>query len=100
MNAQSKRTHPHSWITLLQRSTQTVKNGYANYLNHRKERLALRQLLQLNDHMLKDMGLTRSDILEVHRRGAAASKRISKSRQLKIKKQKRRQEERLSMLPR
>ncbi len=40
-----------------------ARNAYAAYAKTRQERRTRRAMLELNDHLLRDIGLTRNDIV-------------------------------------
>jgi len=50
---------------VLGRLRQAVANLQTNLRKRRKDKVAVRQLLQLDDALLKDMGLTRFDLMSV-----------------------------------
>jgi len=44
---------------------QMLARVYAGYQRRRADRLALQQLMQLDDYLLKDMGLERSELISI-----------------------------------
>ncbi len=50
---------------VLKRVNNLLTQVYARHQQRRADRLALQQLLQFNDYLLRDMGLNRSDIVSI-----------------------------------
>jgi uncharacterized protein YjiS (DUF1127 family) len=48
-----------------QAGTAAVQRVWTAYLENRKRKVAVNELMSLDDHMLKDMGLSRSEIIAV-----------------------------------
>ena len=51
--------------TVAQAGVAALRNLWTAYLDHRKRKVAVSELLSLDDHMLKDMGLSRSEVIAV-----------------------------------
>jgi len=56
--------------TILRRLQQMCAKLRANHRKRRTDNLALRQLMQLDDALLKDMGLSRHELIAVRDRSA------------------------------
>jgi len=51
--------------TVMGRLNQVLTNLWIDYRKRRTDRIALHQLMQLDDALLKDMGLSRNELLSV-----------------------------------
>jgi uncharacterized protein YjiS (DUF1127 family) len=55
-----------SVVASLKSLGRSLRSAYRNYLDHRAERREVSRLLQLNDTLLRDVGLSRDELYAVH----------------------------------